>query len=388
MDSHLQSRRIFLTALGCSVALHGLVFAAFTLWPESRESVTEKEKFKIQKVRLVTSSPTASHPESPQESKHALVDRVPEEMRQPRFQKMQPMHIAKRITPPAPLQWETQPEKPIPFQQGKTFSATRMMRKPVTVRPKEPVQPRTKARLAFKKEIHPHSPMVYSPPQPGRSTLAQSNGWEPPPGKRYAHAVQPTLSFAGTKQTTKTGQRHSPREETTQLHSEETNFSIPTASWTGAQTVSKEVLKEPITEKGSNTAPPSQEKADAINSDFDESAPQQFASKGFTGSDSGREDLNALKNGFILEIRNRIAKHKFYPRLARRRGLEGQPVVHFKITRSGIIQDLHVALSSGSGILDDAALESVKQGAPFPVIPKALNRDSLTIQLPIAFTLD
>ncbi|MGP0564573.1 MULTISPECIES: energy transducer TonB [unclassified Nitrospina] len=230
--------------------------------------------------------------------------------------------------------------------------------------------------------------MNYIPPLPVQPALAQSHGWKAPAGDRHADAVQPTHTIAGIKPTTQTGQRHFSHEKTTEIFDKKTFLDIPTASWTGPKTGSKKPPKGTVRENGSGKAPPSVEQPDTINSENIESASHQFASKGFTSSHSGGEDLEALKNGFILEIRNRIAKYKFYPRLARRRGLEGKPVVHFRVTRRGTVQDLHVALSSGSGILDEAALESVKKGAPFPVIPHALNRDSMTIQLPIAFTLD
>ncbi len=397
-QGHIQSRRAFLSALACSLVLHGLVFAGLTFWPKSRKSEVENKNFMVQKVRLVTSLPSDSRTNHQQEtlqkeplsieSKEFPVKGVPAKMRSPHFKtkhkidKMRPLQSLSSTT------LQKNPAELLPPHSPIANSIVQIAPQPVTVSTINSVRPKTQARIAYKKEIFPMSLMNYIPPLPVQPALAQSHGWKAPAGDRHADAVQPTHTIAGIKPTTQTGQRHFSHEKTTEIFDKKTFLDIPTASWTGPKTGSKKPPKGTVRENGSGKAPPSVEQPDTINSENIESASHQFASKGFTSSHSGGEDLEALKNGFILEIRNRIAKYKFYPRLARRRGLEGKPVVHFRVTRRGTVQDLHVALSSGSGILDEAALESVKKGAPFPVIPHALNRDSMTIQLPIAFTLD
>ncbi|CCQ91289.1 hypothetical protein, TonB family protein [Nitrospina gracilis 3/211] len=346
----------------------------------------------------MTSSPSGSRTSRQQEilqkelpsfeSKEFSFKGVPAKMRSPHFKWKNKTDQMLPLDSVSPSTVNKQPTELLLPHSSKSISIFHVAPQTVTVNTINSVRPRTQARIAFKKEILPKSPINYIPPLPGRPTLAQFHGWEAPAGGRHAEAVQPTHTIAGIKPATKTGQRHFSHEKTTELLDEKSLPTLPTASWTGPETGSKKPLKEPVAEKSFGKAPPSQKMKDAINSENIESGHHPFASKGFTGSLHEEEDLETLKNGFILEIRNRIAKYKFYPRLAKRRGLEGQPVVHFKITRKGGIENLHVALSSGSGILDDAALESVKNGAPFPVIPKALNRDSMTIQLPIAFTLD
>jgi len=104
------------------------------------------------------------------------------------------------------------------------------------------------------------------------------------------------------------------------------------------------------------------------------------------GSTSG--GLAALRGGFSRKVRQKIAKARFYPRFARRRGWEGNPVVAFTLNREGGLLDLSLKSTSGHKILDQAALDSVKKGAPYPRIPEPLNMDSYSFILPINFVLD
>ena len=68
-------------------------------------------------------------------------------------------------------------------------------------------------------------------------------------------------------------------------------------------------------------------------------------------------------------IKERIEKEFVYPRIARRRGLEGQVTVSFIICADGTAQDVKIIDSSGHKILDNNAIACVKRAAPFPPPP-------------------
>jgi protein TonB len=64
-----------------------------------------------------------------------------------------------------------------------------------------------------------------------------------------------------------------------------------------------------------------------------------------------------------------LARHKSYPESARDDGIEGRASVAFTLTRTGQVTSVSLAGSSGSAILDRAALAMVRRAEPFPAMP-------------------
>jgi periplasmic protein TonB len=76
----------------------------------------------------------------------------------------------------------------------------------------------------------------------------------------------------------------------------------------------------------------------------------------------------------------------FFPKKALKEGNHGEVIVKFAITSDGSISGLHIAKTSGSSILDEAALKIVrKAGTKFPPIPEAWNKESVDYAVPILF---
>jgi protein TonB len=63
-----------------------------------------------------------------------------------------------------------------------------------------------------------------------------------------------------------------------------------------------------------------------------------------------------------------IERAKTYPRLAREQGVEGVVLVRFKVAPSGDIEKVDVVKSSGSDILDQASVRTVRRAAPMPYL--------------------
>ena len=68
-------------------------------------------------------------------------------------------------------------------------------------------------------------------------------------------------------------------------------------------------------------------------------------------------------------IKERIEKEFVYPRMARRRGMEGKVIVSFVICEDGTVHGIKIVESSGHKILDKNAVACVKRAAPFPPPP-------------------
>jgi periplasmic protein TonB len=82
----------------------------------------------------------------------------------------------------------------------------------------------------------------------------------------------------------------------------------------------------------------------------------------------------------LRAIMRRLRRAKRYPPEARRHGIEGATLVEFTIDPDGSIKTLRLVTSSGSPLLDTAALETVHAAAPLP-------RHSSALRIPITFRL-
>ena len=91
---------------------------------------------------------------------------------------------------------------------------------------------------------------------------------------------------------------------------------------------------------------------------------------------------------FLQIVSGKIEKSKRYPKWATDIGLEGKAVIRFTILQDGTLdRNILLVSSSGSEILDDAAIAAIRNAAPFPALPRALGREWLQIELPMDFRL-
>jgi protein TonB len=79
-------------------------------------------------------------------------------------------------------------------------------------------------------------------------------------------------------------------------------------------------------------------------------------------------------------IRGAIQRALIYPAAARRRGFEGTVVAEFRINGQGLPEGLRITKSSGHGLLDKAARETIIRAAPMPPVKGK-------IEIPITFKL-
>ncbi len=68
----------------------------------------------------------------------------------------------------------------------------------------------------------------------------------------------------------------------------------------------------------------------------------------------------------LKQIIRKIEAAKRYPRVARKMGIEGKAVVRFKLKPQGQVETVEIVESSGSEILDQASLQTVRDAAPLP----------------------
>jgi protein TonB len=92
--------------------------------------------------------------------------------------------------------------------------------------------------------------------------------------------------------------------------------------------------------------------------------------------------------GWLSEaILRRVEALKRYPAPARIDRAEGKVVVKAVIDENGSITDVGVFQSSGYPALDEAAVETMRQAAPFH-LPHPLGQPRMTIKIPMSYRLD
>ncbi|MBM3543284.1 MAG: TonB family protein [Alphaproteobacteria bacterium] len=86
---------------------------------------------------------------------------------------------------------------------------------------------------------------------------------------------------------------------------------------------------------------------------------------------------------YLGKLRTHLEQHKINPRTQ----LIGTAVVAFTVDASGEISSRRLSKSSGSKVLDEAAIASIERAAPFPPIPTELGRNHLEVSVPFKFTV-
>jgi protein TonB len=81
------------------------------------------------------------------------------------------------------------------------------------------------------------------------------------------------------------------------------------------------------------------------------------------------------------EIVERISSVKEYPAAARAQGANGTAAVAFSVDRSGRVFGVRLVRSSGSSLLDEAAVATVRRANPVPPPPGGVPGGSFTIPL-------
>lgn len=98
-------------------------------------------------------------------------------------------------------------------------------------------------------------------------------------------------------------------------------------------------------------------------------------------------DLAARKR-YQTTLMASLLRHRRYPRLARKRGLEGQLEVQFEITSAGTVISRQIFKTSGVKVLDDAALAMIDRAAPLPTVPTAYGPGPYVFTIPLNFQLE
>lgn len=96
-------------------------------------------------------------------------------------------------------------------------------------------------------------------------------------------------------------------------------------------------------------------------------------------------NLEVELNSYIEDLRNRIISLINYPSLARESSLRGKVKLRLRILSDGQLKDVYVLQSSGSELLDSAAINTIKKLTPFPAFPSSADNNEIAIDIPIIY---
>lgn len=93
-------------------------------------------------------------------------------------------------------------------------------------------------------------------------------------------------------------------------------------------------------------------------------------------------------NDYFAALLKAIEAHKVYPRRAQRLGIQGRVRVAFSLLADGRIADVRVGSSSGSSLLDRAAMEAVSAVGRFNAVSGDRERQHRELEVEIRFMLN
>lgn len=103
-------------------------------------------------------------------------------------------------------------------------------------------------------------------------------------------------------------------------------------------------------------------------------------------SSEARQALGSI-DSYLGTIRRWLERHKRYPDVARANGEEGIVKVRFRLRRTGHVRALGVVATSGSWILDQEAIDTIRRSVPFPTFPASVTDDELAVVVDVKFSL-
>lgn len=117
-------------------------------------------------------------------------------------------------------------------------------------------------------------------------------------------------------------------------------------------------------------------------------APSEVAKKSEPSQEKAPTAVNAeMKEDYIAGLYKILSQNKRYPKMAKRRHLEGVAHIHFTVLKNGNLDNVYIAKACGHKSLDNAALKLVKSIQKYKPIPDEVSRVAMNIKIPITYSL-
>ncbi|RVU33649.1 TonB family protein [Hwanghaeella grinnelliae] len=357
---HLRARH-WLTAFGVATALHAVVFLE---WPADDQAGAEAPGVGGISVSIATTASLAgSDHASPEQS---LAEDVPA----PEAVMSESVSEPSPVVPPEALEAATVPVEPVveppPIQ-------------PPLVQPVvEPVPPE----ITSIEEVAPVEPIDEVP--------QVITAVEPPPEE--APVTEPAPETVTEAVTADIPQPRPPvRPKNVATKPVETKTVEPPRIVQTKPTVNPSV--EPLqaaalpVQKAQPADTPSAQSSSAATASSGQAANAPVGNATDTRNSTGGAPVAAPSPNYIAKLRLWLERHKDYPRLARRKRMQGVVLLYFRVGRDGSVLAQEIREDSGHVLLDEAALEMLARATPLPTFPQDMPGDYLDVVLPVEYSL-
>jgi periplasmic protein TonB len=112
--------------------------------------------------------------------------------------------------------------------------------------------------------------------------------------------------------------------------------------------------------------------------------PSPAAAENYSPTSVSRTLQSSAITQFRELLLHHIANYQRYPKAAQRDRLQGTVDTVFSMSRDGRLLGVWIKTSSGAAVLDQAAIDTIRQAQPLPAIPAALP-DPLRIEVALGF---
>lgn len=101
----------------------------------------------------------------------------------------------------------------------------------------------------------------------------------------------------------------------------------------------------------------------------------------------GDGPIDGPGDDYLERLRRWLNKYKHYPEEAQKQKQRGQLVVSFTILRDGTVKVPRIERSSGFPLLDEAALQMLRNASPVPPLPEKFRAPNVAVDLPVEFSI-
>ncbi len=115
--------------------------------------------------------------------------------------------------------------------------------------------------------------------------------------------------------------------------------------------------------------------------------PTSTAPSGNTPGSASESQDAAIWRAYTATLSAHFKKKRLYPEMARRLKLTGTVWILVEIRRDGTLLNAQIETSSGSDLLDQAALNSARSSAPVPPFPQGITATSRKVRIPYQYSL-
>ena len=140
----------------------------------------------------------------------------------------------------------------------------------------------------------------------------------------------------------------------------------------------------PSSEPPASTAPSGNTSA---STDPSGNTPGSTAPSGNTPGSASESQDAAIWRAYTATLSAHFKKKRLYPEMARRLKLTGTVWILVEIRRDGTLLNAQIETSSGSDLLDQAALNSARSSAPVPPFPQGITATSRKVRIPYQYSL-